>query len=84
MSNASVISTTIAGKAQELNQGGTGTGIIIFSTDGTAPMINHLLSVGTSHRRRHYELYRDLAVWNVCHRQRQHDHRSFHGTRCEL
>ena len=46
MSNASVISTTIAGKAQELNQGGTGTGIIIFSTDGTAPMINHLLTAG--------------------------------------
>lgn len=38
MPNASVIST-MNGKPRELNQGGTGTSAIIFSTDGTTPIL---------------------------------------------
>jgi len=44
MSNASAISTPIAGKPQELNQGGTGTSAIVFSTDGTTPIVLPLLT----------------------------------------
>jgi hypothetical protein len=39
MANASVIATPTAGKPQELNQGGTGTSIVVFSTDGTVPLV---------------------------------------------
>src|SRR3990167_5249052 len=38
MGNASVISA-MDGKPRELNQGGTGTSAIIFSTDGTTPVL---------------------------------------------
>lgn len=46
MGNASAISTPIAGKPRELNQGGTGTAILVFSTDGTVPIILPLPSAG--------------------------------------
>lgn len=45
MGNASVI-RQMDGKPRELNQGGTGTSAIIFSTDGTIPVLLPLPSAG--------------------------------------
>jgi|TARA_R100001086_G_scaffold174763_1_gene96077 hypothetical protein len=46
MSNASVISTPTVGKPRELNQGGTGTAALVFSTDGDTTYLLPLPSAG--------------------------------------
>jgi hypothetical protein len=46
MANASVITMPTAGNPQELNQGGTSTGTVVFSTDGDTTYLLPLLSAG--------------------------------------